>query len=259
MKVSVIIPSRLQENLNGDINGVATLWLDRAVNSVLRQEVDAELEIVVGLSPGHPPIPERFQDGLVKFVVADKPGQAAAVNAAVRASAGGVLAFLEDDDYWRSARKLAIQLPWLDDYHLVTSNQREVDWQGNYIRVNDFATPSGWVMDRVTWEDVGEFNETFRYHVDTEWLGRARGNAVGNADSRRGHMVPSGTVVSTSPWLTNVARFSDVLFHDEPEPLVERMVNPDGGMSTIAKNPEAAEQSQKEHREMVKRFGFVPW
>ncbi len=251
MKVSVIIPSRLQENLNGDINGVATLWLDRAVNSVLRQEVDADLEIVVGLSPGHSPIPERFKDGLVKFVVAERPGQAAAVNAAVAASTGGVLAFLEDDDYWRSARKLALQLPWLSEYHMVTSNQREVDWQGNYIRVNDFATPSGWVMWRPTWEDVGLFNETFKYHVDTEWLGRAH-----MTETRRVHMVPVGT---GGPWLINVSVHSAIRLHDEPDPLVERMVNPDGGMATIAKNPEAAEQSAKEHREMVARFGFVPW
>ncbi len=238
MKVSVIIPSRLQENLNGDINGVATLWLDR---------------IVVGLSPGHPPIPERFQDGLVKFVVAERPGQAAAVNAAVAASTGGVLAFLEDDDYWRSARKLAIQLPLLDVRDIVTSNQREVDWQGNYIRVNDFATPSGWVMYRDIWEHIGGLDESFRFHVDTEWLGRAHQKMVD-----RVHVIPPG-IVEDREWLRNVNRFSDLRAHDEPDPLVERMVNPDGGMATIAKNPEAAEQSAKEHREMVARFGFVPW
>ncbi len=256
-KVSAIIPSRLQENLNGEINGVATLWLDRAVNSVLRQEVDAEMEIVVGLSPGHPPIPERFQDGLVKFVVAERPGQAAAVNAAVAASTGGVLAFLEDDDYWRSARKLSLQLPYLDWNNLVTSNQREVDWQGNYIRVNNFATPSGWMMRRDLWHVVsGGFNEIFRFHVDTEWLGRAC--KLNNPTIQRLHLV-NRAVDAADPWLHNVSRFSKVLYHDEPEPLVERMVNPDGGMSTIAKNPEAAEQSQKEHREMVARFGFVPW
>ena len=251
MKVSVIIPSRLQENLNGDINGVATLWLDRAVNSVLRQQVDADLEIVVGLSPGHPPIPERFQDGLVKFVVAERPGQAAAVNAAVAASTGGVLAFLEDDDYWRSARKLAIQLPHADAVELVTSNQREVDWQGNYIRVNDFPTPSGWVLRRWVWDKLGGFAESFKYHVDTEFLGRASRLGI-----LRRHMVPVGTA---SPWLDNVESFSAIVNHDEPDPLVERMVNPDGGMATIAKDPEAAEQSAKEHREMVARFGFVPW
>ena len=257
-RISVVIPSRLQENLNGHLEGVKTLWLDRAINSVFRQNTDAELEVVVGLSPGHPDIPDRFGDGIT-FVAAPRPGQAAAVNAAVNASKGDVLAFLEDDDYWRSLNKLAIQLPYLDAYKLVTSNQREVTFDGQFVRINDFATPSGWLMRRKTWDEVGGFDESFRYHVDTEWLGRAN-QKIGARVGDRVHLVESACRnMRGRPWLVNVARHSSINTHDEPDPLVERMVNPEGGMATIASDSVAAAQSVTEHRIMVERFGEVPW
>lgn len=261
LKVSTVIPSRLQENLNGvNADGVKTLWLDRAINSVIRQDANVEHEIIVGLSPGHPEIPERFK-GPIKFVVAERPGQAAAVNAAAAAATGEVFAFLEDDDYWRSLRKLTIQLAELRTYSLVTSNQREITWNGQYVRVNDFATPSGWLMAREAWERIGGFDESFRFHVDTEWLGRAHRHPLGPKRLHlieRGAMAP-GTPVLARQWLGEVARYSHIAEHDEPDPLVERMVNPEGGMALIASNPEAAEQSMREHRRMLETFGVIPW
>src|SRR5678815_4930793 len=253
MKISVIIPSRLQENLNGQLEGVKTLWLDRAINSVFRQNVDEQLEVVVGLSPGHPDIPDRFGDGIT-FVTAPRPGQAAAVNAAVNASTGDVLAFLEDDDYWRSLDKLAIQLKYVGPqtgpvmrFDLVTSNQREVTFDGQFVRINDFATPSGWLMRRKTWDEVGGFDESFRYHVDTEWLGRASKKRVS-----RMHLVESGALFTSGrDWLVNISLKSSIMEHFEPDPLVERMVNPEGGMAAIASDSVAAAQSQAEHRIMM--------
>src|SRR5579864_8077527 len=96
MRISVIIPSRLQVNPNHERQG---LWLDRALASVRGQAVDkpVEIEVVVGLDPGVAP-PRGFAN--VRWAHGQKQLQAAAVNAAVAASTGDTLAFLEDDDWW---------------------------------------------------------------------------------------------------------------------------------------------------------------
>src|SRR5262249_2991722 len=100
MKVSIIIASRLQPRF-GD--GTGGLWLDRALRSVGRQAVGpgVEFEIVVGLDPGVA-FPERIRQ--VVAVNANKARQASALNAAVSASGGELLAILEDDDYWEPKR-----------------------------------------------------------------------------------------------------------------------------------------------------------
>ncbi len=71
------------------------------------------------------------------------------------------------------------------------------------------------------------------------------------SDNRRG----GGTA-----WLHNVAQFSAVMNHPEyKEPFVNRMVNPEGGMERIKKDPEAARQSAEEHERMFGRWSCYPW
>jgi len=270
MKVSVIIPSRLQVNpASPDEN----LYLDLCIGGIRRQTADVELEIIVGLDNGQlANVPPRFLEKgplALSFVESDGTGQAKAVNAAAARATGDVLAFCEDDDLW-DARKLDYQLPALAHADLVTCSQRERTHLGAFVRVNDFPTPSGWVMGREFWDrarmhprliamlpaeplGVG-FDESFRFHVDTEWLGRAR-----VLDVRRFHLIPDDGRPPTD-WLRNVARFSRIGKTDGVEDaLVHRTVNPDGGMATIAKDPEARAQSRREHEIMVSRFSTVPW
>ena len=270
--ISVIIPSRLARNPSG--SGL-NLFLDLSVGGVLRQTIEQPIEIVVGLDRGtRKKVPERFlEPGRVPIVFAESrgQGQAAAVNAAVRKATGDVLAFCEDDDLWEPS-KLAVQVPLLDQFDLVTCNQRERDHWGAFVRHNDFATPSGWVMKRETWDRVAlaedrrgwlarlfrrpvgyGFDETFRYHMDTEWLGRA--NALG---LKRAHLIQDG--YAGGAWLHQVAQHSKILkVNGLSEPLVHRFVNPDGGMGQIAAGGEARERSAKEHEIMVIRNGSVPW
>lgn len=274
MKISVIVPSRLRANPTSDRG---TLLLDRALMSVRRQSV-CDLEMIVGLDASHPPIPERFLNvSWLKFVEAGD-SQAKAVNAAMKAATGDVFALCEDDDTWRDHDKLGYQLELLAKHDFVSCNQREVDEDGRFIRVNNFATPSGWVMKREVWEKVGPMDETFRYHVDTEWLGRA--NAAG---VNRCHLVPAGTN-DDAGWLVNVARHSAIAALDEiTEPMVDRFVSEEGGMSAIRKDREriATELkaagpptnldatlasgmtpwcvSVREHHVMAERYGNVPW
>lgn len=254
MKISVICPSRLAVNpVSHPQDGKPNLWLDRALCSVSYQAVaDVEFEIIVGTDSIFTDAPpQRFSDGGVKFAMGGV-GQSRALNAAVRLSTGEVLAFIEDDDVW-SNDKIATQLPFLRNYDMVTCNQREIDEYANFIRINDFATPSGWIMRRETFDRVGFFDETFKYHLDTEWLGRANDEKI-----TRCHLVEDGH--SPTDWLQNVKRFSDVIeTRGITEPLVSRLVNPNGGMSTIAKSATAREISQREHDIMFDRFGMVPW
>ncbi len=252
MKISIIIPSRLAVN---PMSESSALYLRRAIGSVRRQRM--EPEIVVGLSPEH-------GDGAyiavsetlgVRAIVAGRPGQAAAVNAAVAASTGDVLAFLEDDDHW-SDNRLEYGLAALESgFDFVSSNQREVTVDGSFVRVNDFATPSGWMMTRDLWSRVGPMNEHSKWHLDNEWLGR-----LNESGAKRLHLIEVGA--DREPrreWLRNIMQFSKAATTEEREPLVTRTVNPDGGMSRIARDPVAKNESRTEHGALWERFGCIPW
>lgn len=251
MKVSVIIPTRLAVN---PVSPQDNLYLDLAIGGVIRQTASVELEIIVGLDAGAlVNIPPRFLEpgGKVplRFVESTGTGQAKAVNAAAAQATGDVIAFCEDDDLWEAV-KLDYQLPLLERFDLLTCNQRERTQTGEFVRFNNFATPSGWVMKRETWTG---FNETFRFHVDTEWLGRA--NA---ASLKRVHLLHDGCVVDQ--WVENVRKHSAIMKTDGFSlPLVHRTINPNGGMGAIGRGGEALEQSIAEHRWMYDKFGNVPW
>ena len=263
MKLSVIVPSRLQPN---PASHTGNLYLDRALSSIQRCEVTGvELEIIVALDERKGPwrigkwgmargLPARFHGGSVRTVASGARSQAAAVNAGVKASTGDCIAFLEDDDQWYPD-KLRYQLPLLDRHGFVSCNQREIDEQANFVRLNNFATPSGWLMHREVWDKVGPMDTTFQYHVDTEWLGRLNRSVY-----KRAHLVSIGAEKEPRGWLQQIAQYSAIVqSEDVTEPLVARTVNPGGGMERIRTDPEAAAQSMREHEIMMERFGSVPW
>lgn len=259
MKISVIVPSRLQVMPSSDRG---SLYLDRALMQVRRQTCWAahEWEIIVCMDPADyhaRALPERFLGSGVIQGSAAAPSQAAALNEGLRIASGDVVAFLEDDDYWE-AGKMATQMPLLERYDMVTSNQREVDELGNWVRTNDFATPSGWVLTREAMGRLGRFDESFKYHVDTEMLGRANGIGL-----KRGHVVEQGanatTVDQRLQWLSAVSSHSDIIESTHRDPLVVRTVNPQGGMAEIMSNSIARQYSKDEHARMVDMYGGVPW
>jgi hypothetical protein len=193
MRIAVIIASRLQALPGG---GQGELYLHRSIASVRRQTVapTSDMEVVVGLDPGvrlAAPLP-----GVVT-VNAAKARQACAINAAVAASRGELLAILEDDDVWHR-RRLEYGLRCLDRADLVTSNQLEVDAAGKPMQVNDYPTPSGWLLPCAVWERVGPFDESFSF-PDSEYLGRVHMQRL-----RRLHLVEARATVR--PGLGNVAR-----------------------------------------------------
>ena len=245
MKVSVVIPSRLQALPGG---GPGELYLQRALRSVRQQTAArlAELEVVIGLDPGvrPPPLPG------ITFAHGERARQACALNAAVAAGRGEVIAFLEDDDCWHP-RRLEYGLDCLAEFDVVTCNQLEVDPQGKSLGVNDYPTPSGWLLPRVTWERVGPFDETYTF-VDSEFLGR-----VNAGRRRRVHLVEEGATFRKG--LVQVARYSAVRQTKEGVPLVVRAVNAGGVVAALAQQEAARRRHEEDCRRMVAKYGAIPW
>jgi len=244
MKISIIIPSRLLVNPNSPGR---ELWLERALRSIRDQTVfgRVEFEIIIGLDPDVP-LPERLAD--YRAVNASRSQIGSAINAAVEASSGEVLAILEDDDVWEP-RRLEYGLHWIDRYDLVTSNSREVDGAGRNLGVFDFPTPCGWLLRREVWDRFGPYDESLIFHGDNEYLGR-----VVAAGGTRLHLVEAGA--TPRPGLRCVGQFSAIYRTPERDPLITRTVNTEGSMAWIAT---ARQQSNYEHVILRLRFGTIPW
>jgi len=275
MKLSVVCPSRLAVNPESQRGA---LYIERAIASVRSQTVAQEHAIFVfaGLDDDDKDL--KLVSPFDAHIAIGGHSQATAVNAAAQMAMGAkpdFLAFLEDDDIWHP-QKLEYQLAALaQGYGFVSCSQREVTPDGSYVRVNDFPTMSGWIMPAQTWRDVGPMDESFKWHIDNEWLGRL--NAAGkkrlhlaeHAAVPQHHELNMGTgeqlIVSelskARSWLAQVGKFSKLAMTDDLlEPLVTRTVNPGGGMARIATDPIANAESFEEHRRMWETNGAViPW
>lgn len=245
------------------------LWLDRALESVRRQIVrhPEKLEIVVGLDAGAA-LPERVlaeYPGLIAVNArADgSGGQAAALNAALAAISGDYVAFLEDDDWWE-CQHLELAIDALGSFDFISSSQRLVDPMGGHIGVAGYATPSSWVMRRKLMELVGQFNEDYRFHLDSEWLGRLNGLV-----ERRGHFIESNGGVS-GDFLAGRQDLAAVMRNSKPAAVsllrapgcytqVVRTQNPEGGIASILGNGESMKRSRLERALLMQRFGMNTW
>jgi hypothetical protein len=259
LRILVVIPSRLALGPGGNY------FLEHAIRSVATQKPPREIaiDIAVGVDPGTQ-VPSRLtRPAFVHFVMAPVASQAAALNSAAALFDHDVIAFLEDDDLW-SEQFLEVALPALDQAPFVSSTQLEVDAAGDVICINDFPTPSGWIMRRQVWQAVGPFDESYRFHLDNEWLGR-----LAESNIPRLHLVEStaplhpqllGTLrprLQRAVWLsggkTTLAR------HKYALPLVRRLVHQGSGMAQIGANAESGAVSDAENARLVERFGRVPW
>lgn len=253
MKIGVVVPSRLATN---PASPAGRLWLDRCLGEVRRQEGigDHALEIVVGLDPGAE-LPLRFIEAGVR-AAHGTGNQASAVNAAVAALDCELLMFCEDDDAHHHL-KFRYQLAALErGYDFISASQREVTVDGDYVRVCDFAGPSSWLMRAELWTKVGPMSESFKWHLDNDWLGR-----LAKSGAKRLHLAEHAAMVNPRPWLKQVGLFSKIGVTDGLlEPLVTRTVNPEGGMSRIARDPQARAESQREHMKLWELHGArIPW
>lgn len=225
-----------------------------------------EIEIIVGLDHGAT-IPERLYDSSQTIAFSNAPsgqtGQAAALNAAAAKASGTYLAFLEDDDRWRP-RFLEHALEGITKCEFVSSNQLEVPPGSVVGKVNDFATPSGWFMRRTLWDEVGEMDTSYRYHLDNDWLGR-----LSDGGNRRVHLVEASAahnideLKAKRPFLHSFSNakpgYNFVVRHSEDAPLVVRTANPLGGMSMIRISPDARARSEEEQERLRVKFGRFPY
>ena len=256
-KISVIIPSRKSETQE--------TFLRRAIASIRSQTEfeNFDFEIVVGLDPNVTLPNELVKDLNLTCVNASQALQAAALNAAIAKATGDYVAFLEDDDQWQPEFiKFAMQA--LSKADFVSSTQAEYDENGNFLRVNDFCTPSGWLMPMATLKAVGSFSIEHKFHLDNEWLGR-----LSNQNFRRIHLVESTAPVldryvnQVRPWLGRVLALSNntvsLSRHGSAFPLVKRLVHSQSGMARISQDPKMREISRGEYEGLAKQFGRVPW
>jgi hypothetical protein len=251
-RISVLCPSALTVSR---WSSCRELYVERAIRSVRWQSVweDFDWEIVIAVDPGRAgEVSDRV--GGARVVEGSTAGQAAAVNAAFRAATGGVVAILEDDDVWHW-RKVELQLRALRDApaaRFVSANQIEVDLESGAARLNDFATPSGWLMHRETWDAVGPLDESFHWHVDNEWLGRLNARRI-----PRVHLIEQAS--QPRELFHTLARRSAVRATEERLPLILREVHRDAATVRIARDARSRQQSRDEYGRLLETFGEVPW
>jgi glycosyltransferase involved in cell wall biosynthesis len=262
--VSVLIPSRTCAQQRR--------FLLRALASVDEQRLGSDwaLDAIIALDPGTvEPITGHLFSGSVKrgYVWASRASQAAALNAAALASKSDYLAILEDDDAWLPFHlKTALGVLTGEKCDFVSSTQIEREQEsGRVIRINDFPTPSGWAMARKTFERIGRFDESYRWHVDNDYLGR-----IADAKLARVHLVEATApdrpddATQVRPWLAQIHRGSEgrlrLCRHSSPYPSVERFVHSGSGMAKIASHPETAgSESHAEYLRLITRYRRVPW
>ncbi len=252
-RVSVVIPSRSQPD--------QARFLTRSVGSIRAQAPDAgvDFEIIVSVDRGAALPRAEGLDG-VRFIEAGARGQSAALNAGAAVAGGDYLAFLEDDDEWHPA-KTVYALRVLGRCDFVSSTQLEVDESGQALRVNDFPTPSGWLMPMDSWHAIGPFDTDYRWHLDNEWLGR-----LGDSRLRRMHLVEARFLreaLSGRPHLLQCLRAGgpnlQLCGHPLGAPLVRRMVHAHSGMGQIERDESAQAQARAEGGRLIARFQRFPW
>jgi glycosyltransferase involved in cell wall biosynthesis len=257
--ISIVLPSRLAR-----FPARERFFLEDAVRSIRAQTIAGQVtQIIVGIDAGAVP-PAGLAERLgVAFANADGSGQAAALNAAAARAEGDYLAFLEDDDAWHPPF-LETALEALKLAEFASSTQLEVDERGQVLRILDFPTPSGWVMPRATFQAVGPFNTSYRWHLDNEWLGRLAGGG-----HRRVHLVEATAPVDPEfinkvrPWLGNVLRNGgpsvQLSRHKHLQPLVVRRAHWNSGTQIIARDQALKDESRSELERLTERFGHMPW
>jgi glycosyltransferase involved in cell wall biosynthesis len=257
MCISVVIPSRTQP--------LQSRFLTRSVGSIRAQtpatQAQLEFDIIVSLDRGAAVPQAQGLEG-VRFVESAARGQAAALNSGAAVARGDYLAFLEDDDEWHP-QKSAYALEVLGRCDFVSSTQLEVDESGRALGINDFPTPSGWLMPMDSWRRIGPFDPGYRWHLDNEWLGR-----LGDSGLRRLHLVEGRSLedaqaLAARPHLLQCLRAGGpsvkLCRHPVEVPLVRRMVHAQSGMGQIARHESTREEARTEGHRLIERFRRFPW
>ena len=263
-KLHVIIPSRNSEKQK--------IFLNKSVGSVINQKLDQDIEIsvIICTDPtfNEENIPSS-QKIKIQICQSNKPTHADALNNGIKKFDANYVSFLEDDDYWQP-NFIEVSLSFLkkmlskNKFGMTSSNQLEINSEGQVIRVNDFPTPSGWLMTAETLSHVGLFNSSYLFHLDNDWLGKA---ALKNVP--RKHLIEAVAPINVSicsqvrPWLALVVRNSkrtcSLQRHQYLTPLVTRLVHSQSGMGQISAEKSKQDLSSKEQNLLRTTYGLIPW
>ena len=168
-------------------------FVERALDSALAQEGPSAEVIVVddGSTDGSRAILERHR-GRARVIFQQNAGQAAAINAGVRASRGEILCFLDADDWWAPGKAAAVAAAFDADpgaalaYHRlqpVRADERPAFGPIPRSLVSGDLAPrlvrsAGWwpfpmtsavAIRRSAWDEAGEIPAGFRISADA-WL-----------------------------------------------------------------------------------------
>ena len=255
IKLSVIIPSRS--------NDMQIEFLTRSIDSVKNQTIIDMFDVsfIIGVDNGVR-LPHTLLNNLgARCVESQVNSQAGALNSCIKEVSDGYVAFLEDDDQWMPIY-LECAIQGLKENGFVSSTQAEYDENGVFLKINDFPSPSGWMMPFSTLSKVGLFNEDFKFHLDNEWLGRLSDSKI-----LRVHLMeataPIVDIQFVRPLLINLindpSKSCQLVRHFSPYPLVKRLVHSKSGMHQIRTVESVREISIKEKSILKSRFGRIPW
>lgn len=253
MTVTVVIPSRCAidpRRPDGE------LFLDTALRSIQQQTL-RPAEVRIGVQEYVSALDrliERYPELHIRIVHTSKPGQSAALNTAASGAIGDAIAFLEDDDTWHPQRlEVGVRALRELECDFVSCSHLVVSADGQQKGTIHFPTPSGWLLSRRIWQLSGGFDESFRWHLDNEFLGK-----LFRLSAKRVHLVESSVDISNAH-LKVLTRFSRIARTQLSQPLVQRLQNPAGGMSRIKSDDALKAQSSQEYSILMERYGFVPW
>lgn len=258
MRIDIVTPSRTQPE--------QTRYLSRMLASVAAQKLafPIEFRVIVGLDRDTAQPDVARPDGVSDLLFARSEGasQAAALNAALALSDSDLIAFLEDDDSWAEtfcARALAAMTAAKADMH--SSNQMVYDDAGKFRGISDFPTPSSWLIRSEAVRRVGPLDTEYRYHLDHDWLGRAREHGV-----RRVHVVEYSAprvqdlMRDFRPILMRIVDGGSSIFAlKEALPLINRNEHRYSGMMQIKTDRATADRSMLERTRLRERYGKVPF
>ena len=263
-RLDVIIPSR-----NSDKQKI---FLQNSINSIINQktEQDIEIRVIICTDPNFNKVNLPSSQKLnIQLLQSIKPTQAHALNTGIKKTDADYVSFLEDDDYWHpnfidTSLKNLNKLLNNHKFGMISSNQLEINSAKQIIRINDFPTPSGWLMNSETLSHVGLFNTNYLLHLDNDWLGKA---ALKNIP--RIHLTEAtapidfNNCIQVRPWLATVVKNSGGICslqrHKYLIPLVNRLVHSGSGMAQIAKEKSKKDISIKERTFLKSTYGLIPW
>jgi len=171
---SVIVPV-----YNGD------RYLGFALQSIFEQDYRPSEVIVVddGSVDGTSEIAKSYE---VRYIYQTNQGQAMAMNVGIAAARGEFLAFLDADDLW-APNKLSVHIGYLlehPDVGYVIARMQNFLEQGAQLppritkdlSLTDYAAlcVGNLVARKTVFEQIGDFDTTYRYAKDVDWFVRAQ-------------------------------------------------------------------------------------